>query len=36
MAIDVNSALNKAYEELRNIDMDLSALSGVQDRLITF
>uniref|UniRef100_A0A1I8BDD7 Pinin_SDK_memA domain-containing protein n=1 Tax=Meloidogyne hapla TaxID=6305 RepID=A0A1I8BDD7_MELHA len=35
MAVDVNSALNRAYEELRNIDLDLSALSGVQDRFST-
>ncbi|KAF7639968.1 Pinin_SDK_memA domain-containing protein [Meloidogyne graminicola] len=35
MAVDVNSALNRAYEELRNIDFDLSALSGVQDRFST-
>ncbi|CAK5062383.1 unnamed protein product [Meloidogyne enterolobii] len=35
MAVDVNSALNRAYEELRNIDLDLSTLSGVQDRFST-
>lgn len=32
MAVDVNSALSKAYEELRSIDIDLSSLSGIQDR----
>jgi hypothetical protein len=32
MALDVNTALTKAYDELRTIDMDLSSLSGVQDR----
>uniref|UniRef100_A0A914I7S4 Uncharacterized protein n=1 Tax=Globodera rostochiensis TaxID=31243 RepID=A0A914I7S4_GLORO len=32
MAVDVNSALSKAYDELRTIDMDLSMVSGVSER----
>lgn len=32
MAVDVNAALSKAYDDLRSIDMDLSGLSGLQDR----
>ncbi|KAL3081029.1 hypothetical protein niasHS_000646 [Heterodera schachtii] len=32
MAVDVNSALTKAYDELRSIDVNISMLSGVSER----
>lgn len=32
MAIEVNNALSRAYEELRTLDMEISTLSGIQDR----
>jgi hypothetical protein len=34
MAVDVNSALSKAYDDLRSIDLDLSTLSGANDRYL--